>query len=361
MSPVPPLPSPSFAQQLLASYEGGLLAIGPDERIEVLSDEARRVLGLGPEACGASAAEALAALPRILDLLRSVSGGSELPGRAELELPAAGGQAPRRIGFTLQPVRDAESQPIGAAMFVRELHVLEQADEQARLQQRLASFGSMAADWAHEVQNPLATLQILAGLLERDAPEGSETRELVTDLREAVRELSETTRSALTYLKPEATAPAVVRLVGSVDAALARALDRVPFDGRVHADVDASLRVAVDPEQLDRLLTNLFVNALQAMGELPPRRGPHRLEIAAGADPRNRAHVLLTITDSGPGIPESSRERIFQPFFTTRRDGTGIGLADAQKIVVAHGGGLGVGPGPEGGASFRISLPGAPS
>ena len=102
--------------------------------------------------------------------------------------------------------------------------------------------------------------------------------------------------------------------------------------------------------ELNQVWTNIILNALQAMGE------EGKLTITAHVDDTGE-WIIVTFTDSGPGIPPENLERIFEPFFTTKSEGTGLGLAIVARIVEAHGGSIDVANCPEGGAAFTIRLP----
>ena len=119
----------------------------------------------------------------------------------------------------------------------------------------------------------------------------------------------------------------------------------VRLEQRLAADLP---RVTADRDRLKQVLLNLTRNALEAM----PDGGTLRMEAASTARP-----VTLAVVDSGPGIPAESRARLFEPYYTTRPDGSGIGLWIAQQIILAHGGSLQAANAPEGGAVFTIRLP----
>jgi signal transduction histidine kinase len=114
----------------------------------------------------------------------------------------------------------------------------------------------------------------------------------------------------------------------------------------------APLRAAVDKQMLRRVLINLVRNAVQALRDAKKGRG--QVQVSAEAD---EAGIAISVEDDGPGVPEEMRDRIFDPYFTTKSDGTGLGLAIVKKIVVEHGGSIDVSSSPLGGARFVIHLP----
>jgi signal transduction histidine kinase len=108
--------------------------------------------------------------------------------------------------------------------------------------------------------------------------------------------------------------------------------------------------VLAAPDELHQVLVNLLVNAVEAVA--PGGRVGVRARVAGG-------QVAIEVHDDGPGVPEALRERVFDPFFTTRAEGTGLGLAVCARVVAAHGGDIQVGVGPWGGALFTVTLPAA--
>jgi PAS domain S-box-containing protein len=344
------------ARALLGAMRSGLLAVDAQGRVSALSPEGARILGLGAPAAeiGRSAAAVLARHERLRVLLAEALLGAEHPSRAEVALATEGGE-PRTLGFTLAPVRDACGAITGAALWFRDLTPFERMDEQERLQGRLAALGHMAAGLAHELRNPLASIELLAGLAKRKLAGDADACALLEELLAEVRGMAEIVRASLDFVRPASPSRRDVRVRAALEEALRQARARVAFDGEVSLDCDASLRACVDPEHLRRILVNLIGNACEAMAEAPPGAG-RRLHVAARAD---AGALALVVADSGPGVAPELRERIFYPFFTTRAEGSGVGLAEVQKLAAAHGGSVRVDEAPGGGARFHVLLPGA--
>jgi signal transduction histidine kinase len=351
---VPPNEADDFSDWLLGSLRTGLLAVDVDACLVRLSPEAARVLELGDVAAhlGRRAADVLAAHPSLVALLHQALEGHELPPRAELELVLAGGRERRPIGFTLVPVRDAAGVLRGAALLFRDLTPFERQDEQARLRERLAALGQMAAGLAHEIRNPLASIQVLLDLLKRSL-ERPEDVELVDEILSELAALTRIVNGSLEFVRPHAAMRAPVEMEVLVHEAVRRARARVPFDGEVEVSVEPGLAASLDAGQLESVLVNLVANAFEAM-RAHARPGGHRLEVAAS---RADGELRLAVADTGPGVPPENRERIFYPFFTTREQGTGVGLAEVHKAVASHGGSVEVRDRVGGGAVFLIHLP----
>jgi signal transduction histidine kinase len=362
-----------FDALILDSLSSGVVAIDGEGRIASLNAGAQRILGC-PEgdrsaAVGRDCRDVLRSQPVVARLLLQTLERKSLVTRAELQLAGSNGT----IGFTLCPLADGAGRGRGAAMLFRDLAPIERSDEQERLRERLAALGQMAAGLAHELRNPLAAIEVASGLLRRRLSDRPAELELVDEITSEVRSLADTVTASLEFVRPETPLTCRVQPVYLMEEALRLALARIPFPGRVEREWQDELpRIEADPEQLRTLLVNLLINALEAMregGGSRLRLGLRAVETPGGAllvdqdgaesRPPARQELVFSIQDDGPGIPEELREKVFYPFFTTRSDGSGVGLATAQKIAASHGGSLELGPGLDGGCGFQLRLPAA--
>jgi signal transduction histidine kinase len=242
--------------------------------------------------------------------------------------------------------------PTGAP---REVHVLagalqemverlERSRHELARQESLASVGAMAAVLAHEIRTPLAVLRGSADMLQKRLADDARGRELVALLQEETDRLSRLASDLLGFARPRPPERAPADLADVAARAASMLLDR-------YRGADVQLEVATTPapvradaEQLGQAALNLLGNALEVS-----RAGTHvRLETGAAA-----GKAWLRVADEGPGIPPENLERIWLPFFTTRRGGTGLGLPIVRQIVEAHGGHAEVETSP---AGTRISL-----
>ncbi len=220
----------------------------------------------------------------------------------------------------------------------------ERMKEAMERDRRLASLGEMAAVLAHEIRNPLTSMKGHAQLLaERLGPGSAERRKAERVVREAVR-LEELTADLLGFVRSKQIERRPVDPREVLEAAAGEV-----GPGRVEIEAgEAPARWSLDPGLMQQVLTNLLRNALQASPDGEPAAA--RAAEEAGA-------LVFEIRDRGPGIPEGERERIFEPFYTTRLRGTGLGLAVARRIVALHGGTLTPENHPEGGTVFRVTIP----
>jgi signal transduction histidine kinase len=219
-------------------------------------------------------------------------------------------------------------------------------------QSRLAAMGEMAAMLAHEVRNPLGAMELFTGLLLQDLQDQPEPQRLtrqvaagIADLNHLVTNLLEFTRTRRTMERGDAR----VECRAAVEDALRYASDLIEAGGiTVVRDVPAAeVTARGDAALLRPALLNLVRNAVQAM----PAGGTLTATVA-----RDGAGVVVTIADSGPGIPAEVRASIFTPFFTTRAKGTGLGLTVVRELVTALGGEVTLADGAGGGAAFTIVL-----
>jgi signal transduction histidine kinase len=242
---------------------------------------------------------------------------------------------------------------VGAVMFI--WHLIQrnaELERQRRLDEELASLGTLAANLAHEIRNPLNALSINLELLREDlgARPGAETVDMA---RREVSRLSRLVDDFLVYARPSAPTLEPVNgteLVAQVAQLLTPVCERAGV--ALHVDGhDAPLRV--DRGQIEQVLVNLALNAVQAL------EGGDRRELRLTCRPEAE-HATLEVIDSGPGIPRADLGKVREAFFSLRKGGTGLGLAIADRIVQAHGGRLELGNRPEGGLAARIILPLAP-
>ncbi len=355
-----------FYRDLISGMRNGVIVIRRDGRLVAINDAAYASLDMlpGPHDIGRPIAHVLADVPEMVRVLEGAFGSDPLPNRAEVKLARTG----RSIGFTLSLVRDGLGHVSGAALFFRDLTRVEQLEERERLRDRLAALGEMAAAIAHEVKNPLAGIEVMAGLLKRRLSDNPEAQTMLADIIGEAKMANAIVLEVLDFVRPVRLHVEEVSVGALVQDSLLMAGSLVPRRS-VAVSVDVSDRlppVLGDGHQLRQVFTNLLTNAFEALdgsGRLVVQATAlDRLPVPQGPDHPQGAGVEITISDDGPGIPESMRERIFNPFFTTKPRGSGLGLAIVRKVIDAHEGRIEVLPGADGvGTCFRLLLPFAPA
>jgi signal transduction histidine kinase len=345
----------AFFRHIVSGMRNGVLAITRDGRLALINDEACRIFGLAPQPShlGRPLAEVLRAHPEVVRILTGVYDLHLLPNRVELRLrPGA-----KVIGYTLTLVRDDDGDVVGAAMFFKDLTRVEQLEERERLRDRLAAVGEMAAAIAHEVKNPLAGIEVMAGLLRRRLPD-AEAQSVLGDIINEAKMANAIVQEVLEFVRPMRLLMEHTGVAEAVQAAVQLA-DTQARRGEIAVDVQVPADLPLiqgDQHQLAQLFTNLLTNAYEAMeGRGQVRISAMRVHIDDGADGRDA--VQVEVTDDGPGMPREVAEHIFAPFYTTKAQGSGLGLAIVRKIVDAHDGQIDMKTAPGRGTTIRVTLP----
>ena len=352
----------AFYRNVVHSLRNGVIAIWRDGTIAVVNDAAYRILSVEPSAghIGQPFHEVLGRDHDLTEVLSLAFTDTALPNRAELRLRSSG----KAIGYTMSRIADRDGTVSGAALLFKDLTRVEQLEERERLRDRLAALGEMAAAIAHEVKNPLAGIQVVAGLLKRQLPESPDAHALLNDIINEAKMANQIVVQVLEFVRPMSLQVESVSITTVIDDAMAT-IRSLPAAGQatIAVDRDTQLpRFEGDRLQLRQLFTNLLTNAVEALmdgGRIWVTFGYAGADepTEPGEQPDYAGYVTVEVTDDGPGIPEEVTEQMFSPFFTTKPRGTGLGLAIVRKIVNAHDGRIDVGPRAEGGTRFRVRLP----
>jgi signal transduction histidine kinase len=292
--------------------------------------------------------------PDVVRVLDAVFELHHVPNRVEMRLKPQ----QKVIGYTLSLVRDDDGRVVGAAMFFKDLTRVEQLEERERLRDRLAALGQMAAAIAHEVKNPLAGIEVMAGLLRRRVPESPDAQAVLTDIIKEAKMAAAIVQEVLEFVRPIRLQVEYTSIASAVNGALQLA-DTKESQGAIVVDVDLPEglpEIQADQHQLTQVFTNLLMNAYEAMegkGRVRITASPVRLPNAADG----REAVLVEVSDDGPGIPPEVAEHVFDPFYTTKPQGSGLGLAIVRKIVDAHDGALDLRTAPGQGTTIQVTLP----
>lgn len=252
------------------------------------------------------------------------------------------------------PMRAPGGEIVGALVMIRDI------TETAQLQRRLAetqkhyAVGQMAAGIAHDFNNVLEAIAQAVFILQAHAEKPvDERRSYLRMIERAVRRGSEISRRVREYLKNESSerTPVDIKCVVEDSIDLTRSLWSQSPNLQVTWEIDQVPPAFANGADLRRVFTNLIINAIEAM----PQGGC--IHIKAMRDDRN---VVVSVSDTGPGIAPEHRKRIFSPYFTTKREGTGLGLSGAHKIITALNGNLSFTTEVGKGTTFKVELPIAP-
>jgi PAS domain S-box-containing protein len=328
--------------------------IDADGRFEMLEGRGLEGVGLRPGSLvGVSVYEAAKEIPAaIAAFLRAVSGepfSSVLRiGRRSFEIHWV---PVRRENGTIRGVS-------GVALDVTARVAAERARKESEAQlmaaDRLASMGRLAAGVAHEINNPLAwVMSNLELAAERIGVADPELAELVADARVGAERVRDIARDLRVFARSEQEGGSGCDAAAVARVSLSMARNELRHRARVETHFEPVARVAIPERQLGQVLVNLLVNAAQAIGE--GAAAENRIGVTIRPEGEG---VLIEVADSGCGMRPEIRDRIFEPYFTTKRgDGMGLGLALCQTMVTEAGGRIAVESAPGKGTTFRIHLP----
>ncbi|MEM6774225.1 MAG: ATP-binding protein [Pseudomonadota bacterium] len=252
----------------------------------------------------------------------------------------------RHLSVSARPIRD-DGEHVVLITDTTEIHELQ---EQLGRRHRLAAMGEMAARLAHQIRTPLSSTSLyLAQLIREDLPAAE--RERICDLlSDRLRHMEGLIESMLSFVRGKSPSLEPLLLRDVFYSLVATVTPRLPASARLEVKrIDDSLRLRGCADDLVAALSNLVLNAVEMGGE------DTQVEVWAGASSRD--WMQLRVLDNGPGIAEESLPRLFDPFFTTRASGTGLGLAVVAMTIAHHGGEVRARNRREGGAEFLIDLP----
>ena len=294
-----------------------------------------------------------------------------LPTRLETELPRGDADL-QFLGFTLSELK-SEGQKIGICAFFKDLTQVEMAEESEDLKQRLVLLGQMAAGLAHEIRNPMASIGVHCSILKSHLSQNEKLLSSVEMMAREIEKVEHIIRECLNFVRPADLGIRKVQVENVVRAVIERfqALN-ADMVFSIKRQEEAEYLAEVDPSLFEQAITNIVSNAVDACegrGKVEITFGITRhfsdlIRIGRRLDSLIQGHsgneeefVRIAIRDNGPGISTEIKEKIFVPFYTTKKTGTGVGLPLAQKIIHAHGGVLDLVSEPGKGSDFIIKIP----
>jgi nitrogen fixation/metabolism regulation signal transduction histidine kinase len=345
--------SERLSGEIISSLTAGLLVVGLNGEMRILNPAGRRTLDL-PESLALAEYKPRERDQPLLDVIREcLQSGAAIVRRAVILPPVlADGHDSTHLGVTVSPLSDENGHLHGAICLFTDLTSVKDLEEQLRLKDSLATVGELTAGIAHEFRNGLATIQGYSKLVDLKAlPESY--RPYVEGIRAETESLSQVVTNFLNFARPAQLTLTEVDLRAICE----RAADEIRADARLlGGDVEVRGDFGVidgDEVLLRQAFSNLMRNALEACSG---RAEPPAIVVQSEIDPATKLS-RIAVNDNGPGIAPALRERVFRPFFTSKRNGTGLGLALVQKIIVFHNGRIIASSAPAGGASLQITLP----
>ncbi|MDO9556239.1 MAG: ATP-binding protein [Coriobacteriia bacterium] len=340
-----------YTQSILRSITSGVITVGPDGSVATANPAAERMLGI-PE---------VDMVPRRIGVLFVDDGGLDQDVEKVLE-----GRLPRmvrdasmvsRAGRTLHVqlstsrMRDTDGRILGAVVTLEDVSEVKALTDQLIRADRLAAMGELTAGVAHEVRNPLGIIRASVQLVEDPDSGPVRVHEAATVIKQEIDRLDRVVKALLDFGRP--SKPTLMPT--TVSDVLA---DVVLFTRRFAGQSRVSIKeryaeglptVMADPDQLKQVFVNLISNAVQAMED---SGGTIEVDVEAGD-----GFVSVSVTDDGPGIETEDLSKVFDPFYSTRDEGTGLGLTMVHRIIDEHNGHIEVASEPGTGTRFTVSLP----
>jgi PAS domain S-box-containing protein len=341
--------SEQLSAEIVESLTAGLLVVDSSGRIDIFNPAGRRMLDVSGAAVGGDYHQVLAAIPPLVHVIEECLTTGLPILRRSVEMPGAGRHL--HFGVTVSPLAEREARR-GVICLFSDLTEVVELEQQLRLKDTLAKLGELTAGIAHEFRNGLATIHGYSRLIDpHELP--AKYQPYVEGIRQETEALGKVVTNFLNFARPEQVQLSRTDLGAVVHRAADDLRHELP-EGTSLVVTGTFGEVLGDEVLLRQVFGNLIRNAVEACdvaGIVPS------VTIAGDVDPAPPRLSRVSVDDNGPGVAGDARERIFQPFFTTRSRGTGLGLAIVQKILVMHNGRVTVRDAPGGGASLQVVLP----
>jgi two-component system, NtrC family, sensor histidine kinase PilS len=337
-------------QNTIRCLSSGLVTVTLEGAITSINEAACDILGIAEfAALGHPLAHRIPNLKPVLDEVGPV--GSVR--RHEVDAIRVDGSV-RRLGVSATPLSDHTNQIIGRVIHFQDLTELRRMELAVQRSERLASIGRLAAGIAHEIRNPLASISGSVEVLKSLPGADTETRQLVDIAVREVDRLDRLISDLLEYARPRTEERQPLDL-GEVATEIGKALEHERRESNVKVVVDAEPGVGIDggSGQIRQVLWNLIRNAMDAM----PSGGILRMASSIEELTGGHREAVLTVSDTGVGIPREDLDRIFEPFFSTKPTGTGLGLATVARIVEDHRGNIDIASDRGKGTTFTLRFP----
>ena len=354
----------NYLNDILESLTNGVIVVDRLGRITTFNQTAGNLTGLKPQNClGKTLKEVFP-----FDLFENLVSRLEKNRRETVSQDQDITTPDKKIihaRVSASPVWDNHGGQIGTVLILQDRTDLRRLEEFAHRNQRLREMGEMAAGIAHEIRNPLGSIELFASLLKKDLEGDPEKAELVQHIRAGVQNMDRIISTLLLFAKSSQPS----RQQCDINLLLAELLDglddiRVPDNIMVVRDFGKEEMLANgDRELLRQVFPNLIRNAIQAMpdgGELRLQTEKALIPVSgseSGKDAGARKFITVTVTDTGGGICADDLSKIFNPFFTTKDKGTGLGLAISHNIIKAHQGTIEAVSEEGKSTSFRVKIP----
>ena len=337
----------AFASEMVANLPEGIIVTGQEGNITFINSIAHEMLGLKQQEIHGQKTEDI--LPEELHQLAQENSGGRKTVDKELSLTDAN-RKELSIAATVTEILSEDGDFVGTMYILHDLTQIKSLQEAVQKQEKMAAIGNLAAGVAHEVRNPLSSIKGYATYFGSLFEEGSDKKKAADVMTAEVERLNRVISELLEIARPSDIKPKKTDISFLLKSSLRLIQQEAEAEGvEIKTTVAAKIPpLYLDPDRITQALINLYINALQAM----PEGGI--LTISASEE---GSGVVITVADTGFGITDDKTSKIFDPYYTTKNTGTGLGLAVVQKVVEAHGGSVAVKSAENKGTEFIITLP----
>ncbi len=338
----------NYLTSILEGLPVGIIVTGRSLKIETLNSTACMILGReSGELAGRCLNESIDLRGKLGGLHNDNVSGSEV----EIAIQRKG-KRKKFLAVNSTLLKDINGRDRGYLFVLRDTSEVKRLRESIQRDRRLSAMGEMAASIAHQIRNPLCSIELFASLLNNELSQDGDKKRLSKGIVHAVRSLNNTLSNMLLFAnnaKPFKTEISITELIEeTVDICKFLIQDR---DVRIEAFCQRTVPpLLADKDLLKQSLMNIIMNGVDMLEGVEGGM----ISVTSSIDAEG---IRVSVADNGPGIPEEDLDKVFDPFFTTRPKGTGLGLTVANNIVKAHGGFLGVESETGKGAVFDITLP----
>ena len=331
-----------YNENILQSVPSGVISFNDEMRITKINQAAEKILEVkGETIIGRYHTDVLN--KPITDLLHN----RKVIERGEISCITPSGKK-IWLGFTLSPLKDRKGMTIGQILVFTDLTHLKAFEAQMELRAKLSSLGEISAGIAHELRNPMGVIAGYTKLLTKKAD--NSLKPTVDAISKEIVVMDRIISDFLSFTRPVELTISDINLKAIIENCTATIIDK-RIDIKLRLDMNALPVIKGDEVLLRQAFTNLIQNAVEAM----PQGGEFTVKASPSAG-SSGDFLDVSISDTGHGIAENIKDKIFLPFFTTKESGTGLGLAIVHNIVVAHGGNISVDSSDKG-TTFRIKFP----
>ncbi len=346
----------NFLTSVLEGLPVGVIVTDTDGIIRSMNNPAYSIFDVtGGEVKGRGLSEFLVSS----GLSAEVALGVLSPGGAPEAESLLKGKKKKTLTVTATVLSDLQGADSGRLIVIKDVSDIKRLEENARRDRRLMAMGEMAASIAHQIRNPLGSIELFASILNDELKADADNRAHAQDIIQSVRSLNNTLSNMLLFANTSTTRKTLVDtedLIGD----LRGVVEHIASSRGVAIEMEngAPGEVAeIDRELIRQVLVNLIINGIDAASGREDARV--RLRVAHGDDGDDgpKDSLMLVVSDNGAGIEPDNIDKVFDPFYTSKAKGTGLGLTVVNSIVKSHGGFVDVESDAKSGTAFTVTLP----